>query len=112
MSAADEASVSITTGVSIFVGATNQRGQRLTPVWCGSHSSSQPTFKGAYCSKVVGDTKDRKVPMLLIINNQTMPSLGEDLTIAQLAAIGVEKFIPKARVGEEGCAKTAAAPTL
>jgi hypothetical protein len=50
--------------------------------------------------------------MLLIINNQTMPSLGEDLTIAQLAAIGVEKFIPKARVGEEGCAKTAAATTL
>jgi hypothetical protein len=51
--------------------------------------------------------------MLLIINNQTMPSLGEDLTIAQLGAIGVETpLLPKARVGEGGWAKTAAATTL
>ena len=85
------------------MGATNQRGQHFDPrlvrqpQQLATYLSS--TSKGNYCSKVVRSTLGTDA-VDTVINNQTMPSLGEDLTIAQLAAIGVETLNRRARVGE------------
>jgi hypothetical protein len=53
-----------------FRGSDKSERPTLDPVWCGSHSSSQPTFKGAYGSKGVGITRDRKVVGTDAVDNQ------------------------------------------